>query len=348
MAHSVLRIGEAAVRDQRWDRLVAWYLAHRRALPWRDRPTPYRVWISEVMLQQTQVATVLPYFQRWMKRFPTVEALADASLNDVLSMWAGLGYYRRARNLHDAAKAIAARLAGSGRKAGWPLNREEWLALPGVGRYTAGAICSIALGQQEPIVDGNVERVFSRMFRLANLDRVWEVSESALAVAAKKSKPGDFNQALMELGATVCTPRNPLCKVCPLSSKCKAFLKGEVEKYPHPKQRAPIRQVTEHVLCCVDPARRRVLLVKGRGKWRAGLWDFPRAIDVKAPSSSHVGVGEMKYAVTVHRVRRKYTIAHGARSTFGVKTPLESRWVGIDAPDVPVGAPVSKLLLLLK
>lgn len=331
------------MRDQRWDRLVAWYLAQRRSLPWRDHPTPYRVWVSEIMLQQTQVRTVLPYFLRWMKRFPTVQALSAASEDDVLAQWAGLGYYRRARNLHAAAKLIAERLKSGG---GWPARHVEWLELPGIGRYTAGAICSIALGQCEPIVDGNVERVFSRLFR-KNSKNWWAASRMALDKAvARKVKAGDFNQALMELGATVCTPRNPLCSVCPMRVGCEAYAQGEVEKFPKPKLRARIRKVEEHVACCLDE-QGSVLLVKNQGKWRQGLWDFPLLKDVQTAQGTSVVHGEIQYAVTVHRVRRRYTLSRSKRSGFRLKKKRDTRWVDPSAPAVAVGAPVSKLLRLL-
>ena len=202
--------------------LLHWYDEHKRDLPWRyddgDAADPYRVWLSEAMLQQTRVDTVRPYFRRWTERFPTLDDLADASLEEVLKAWEGLGYSSRARNLHRAVREVRDRFDGR-----VPDDLSTFRSLPGVGRYTAGAVMSIAFDQPHPVVDGNVRRVFARWLDLP------EPGEAMLWSAAEKLVPGDrpgaLNQALMELGATVCTPRSPLCFRCPVSAMCEAYSK---------------------------------------------------------------------------------------------------------------------------
>ncbi|MFT5684983.1 MAG: A/G-specific adenine glycosylase [Myxococcota bacterium] len=202
--------------------LLAWYDIHRRSLPWRDTVTPYRTWISEVMLQQTRVDTVLPYFARFMGRFPTVEDLAAAQQDEVLSMWSGLGYYSRARNMHAAAKAVVALGA-------FPTTLAGVRALPGVGEYMAGAIGSIALGLDVAAVDGNLHRVLARIHR-STTDRkgAWKLAESHIPTG----RAGDYNQALMDLGSGTCKPKSPRCPDCPVSKHCAAFKAKDVHKYP--------------------------------------------------------------------------------------------------------------------
>ncbi|MEP7053124.1 MAG: A/G-specific adenine glycosylase [Pseudomonadota bacterium] len=255
--------------------LLAWYAQHRRQLPWRQSLDPYAVWVSEMMLQQTQVATVIPYFERWMQRFPDVATLAKAAESDVLHAWQGLGYYSRARNLQRAAGRMMDEHAGR-----VPERVPDLLALPGIGPYSAGAISSIAYGHPEPLVDGNVIRVLSRLFALrgdpnrAPLKReLWDLARSLVPAAA----PGDFNQALMELGATVCTPRNPRCSACPLAAHCQALSAGLVETLPELPARAKPTQV--HMVAAVSARAGRVLVTKLRpsaARW-AGMWLFPTA-----------------------------------------------------------------------
>jgi A/G-specific adenine glycosylase len=195
--------------------LLAWFDRNRRELPWRRTRDPYAIWLSEVMLQQTQVATVIPYWERFLARFPTVTALAEAPLDEVLSLWSGLGYYSRARNLHRAANEVVARHGGA-----LPASHAALLALPGFGRYTAGAVASIAFGLPEPLVDGNVARVFSRACAIEGAPGDREREKKLWAEAARwvqGERPGELNQALMELGATVCTARSPRCGLCPLT-----------------------------------------------------------------------------------------------------------------------------------
>jgi len=218
-------------------RLLAWWDTHgRKDLPWQHPRTPYRVWISEVMLQQTQVAAVIPYFQRFVDRFPDIQALAAADLDQVLHLWSGLGYYARARNLHRAARTIVEQYAGT-----FPVRREDIESLPGIGRSTAAAIIAQAHGKRAPILDGNVKRVLARQRRVegpassaATLRALWELAEAYTPA----HRPADYTQAIMDLGATVCRRTRPLCGTCPVNASCEAYAAGVVERFP---ERAPRR-----------------------------------------------------------------------------------------------------------
>src|SRR6266404_3812291 len=210
--------------------LLRWYRRQHRQLPWRATRDPYRIWVSEVMLQQTRVDTVLPYYARWLRAFPTIRALAQARADRVLKLWEGLGYYSRARNLHRAAQTVVREYGGK-----LPRTAEGLRQLPGIGRYTAGAIASIAFDERTPLVDGNVARVFARIFAIrANvksprtLDCLWNLAENLLP----DTNAGEFNQALMELGALVCTPVNPRCAACPMRRVCLAKARGLVDRLP--------------------------------------------------------------------------------------------------------------------
>jgi A/G-specific adenine glycosylase len=216
--------------------LLAWFDRHRRDLPWRAQPgevaDAYRVWLSEIMLQQTTVKTVGPYFARFLARFPAVEDLASADLEDVLRLWAGLGYYARARNLHACAKAVAAH-------GGFPNSEEELLALPGVGPYTAAAIAAIAFDRPAVPVDGNVERVVSRLHAVEEeLPNAKPAIRTLAAGLAPAQRPGDFAQAMMDLGATICTPKGPACTLCPFLGACAAQRRGDAETFPRKKKKA--------------------------------------------------------------------------------------------------------------
>jgi A/G-specific adenine glycosylase len=213
--------------------LLAWYAIHKRDLPWRETRDPYKILLSEVLLQQTQVSRGLEYYSRFLEAFPDIQTLATAPVEAVLKAWEGAGYYARARNLHRAAQIIA--------EHGMPDSLAGFLALPGIGRYTAGAVSSIALGFPEPVVDGNVRRVFARWLLEPNPleDWLWSQAETLL----ERSQPGEWNQAIMELGATVCVPKNPSCASCPISSHCQAFLQDRVAGTPVPKVRAKIKEI---------------------------------------------------------------------------------------------------------
>ena len=244
--------------------LLRWYDAYRRDLPWRRDTDPYRVWISEIMLQQTRVAAVLDHYARWMQRFPTVQDLAKAREQSVLAMWSGLGYYHRARRLHQAAKVIVRERNGE-----FPHTAQGWRELPGIGRYTAAAIASIAFGEPVAVVDGNVERVLDRMFGPSD-DREgnWQRAEALL----DRPRPGDFNQAMMELGATICTPRAPHCLICPLNRWCQSR-GAEVTK----PQAARKRKQLHYALASKSGS---VLLVQRApdAKRMAGMWELPELI----------------------------------------------------------------------
>lgn len=262
--------------EQFQHRLLAWFDQHgRKDLPWQRPITPYRVWLSEVMLQQTQVVTVIPYFQRFVARFPEVEALAAASADEVLQLWSGLGYYARARNLHKAARLIA----GMG---GFPVTLEALSALPGIGRSTAGAILSIAFGQSHPILDGNVKRVLARFYAVngwpgatAVSKRLWQLSAQCTPVL----RVGDYTQAIMDLGATVCTRRRPACPACPLQTGCEAFIQGQVALFPSPRPNKTLPVKQKVFLVLQNPAGE-VLLEKRppSGIW-GGLWSLPEFED---------------------------------------------------------------------
>ena len=273
--------------------LLAWFSKNARDMPWRHDATPYRVWISEVMLQQTQVATVIPYYERFMKSFPTVSELAAADEQKLLKHWEGLGYYRRARSLHTAAKIIVAQYDGV-----FPLDFDQVLALPGIGRYTAGAILSISSGQKQPILEGNTQRVFSRWISLRgtptetpNTRLLWQVAKAMLP----RKDPGTFNQAAMELGALICTPKRPACRQCPISGVCQAYQSGLEEEIPGKVTRVAYEDRTEFAIVMGQSASgrgrtrkttdRRYLIrpLPEGGRW-AGLWDFPRTTDSSPPS----------------------------------------------------------------
>lgn len=254
-------------------RLLGWYRRHARDLPWRRTRDPYAIWVSEIMLQQTQVQTVIPYYERWLKRFPTLESLAAASLDEVLPFWAGLGYYRRAKMLHAAARFVRDECKGR-----IPQEPEELMKVPGIGRYTAGAISSIAFEKPVPLVDGNVIRILTRLFavkkdisRPETLRQIWEIS----AALVPQKHPGDFNQAMMELGATLCLPRTPSCLVCPVSGACRAFALGTPEKFPVKVLREKIQKIENAALILKNPANE-VLIGQqpAQARW-GGLWMFP-------------------------------------------------------------------------
>lgn len=295
--------------------LLSWYDRNKRDLPWRGTKDPYAIFVSEMMLQQTQVKTVLPYYTRFLKELPDWKTLARAKEEKVLKLWEGLGYYRRARNLKAAAQRIVSDHGGK-----VPDTFEGIRELPGIGDYSAGAILSIAFGRPHPVVDGNVIRVLSRIFLLKGPlkagpghKKVWELASSLLS----PKRPGDFNQALMELGATVCLPENPLCLLCPLQTHCGASQKGLQDKFPETAQAQATVEVPMAALLIEKNGK--VLLRKRplTEKWLKGLWEFPsqegstfeealrkleRAAGARAVRQA---VQEVKHQITHHRVQLK-------------------------------------------
>lgn len=252
--------------------LLNWYEQNARELPWRGHPDPYAVWVSEIMLQQTRVETVLPYYERWMSQFPTITALAKAPQQEVLAAWEGLGYYSRARNLHRAAQLVMTKYEGK-----LPEDAEELCRLPGIGRYTAGAIASISFGKDTPALDGNVRRVLARVFNV-NLPirspegekRLWELASENVPAG----RAGDYNQAIMDLGATLCLPRNPDCEACPLGELCQARALGLQEARPV-KMRRPT--IPHHIVTAavIQDEGRFLIAQRPVNGLLGGLWEFP-------------------------------------------------------------------------
>jgi A/G-specific adenine glycosylase len=257
------------------ERLLGWYDQNRRELPWRtapgEQPDPYRVWLSEVMLQQTRVETVRPYYERWLRRFPTLESLANAPLDDVLKAWEGLGYYSRARNFYAAVREVSFAFGGE-----VPADPDTFQSLPGVGRYTAGAVMSIAFDKPRPIVDGNVRRVLARLTDdpAPSETELWDLA-TALVPGAR---PGDVNQSMMELGATICTPRAPRCATCPVADVCASRAAGTQEQRPAPKKSKPLPH-EDTAVAVIQHADGGLLLIRRPLDSRlGGMWSFPMVI----------------------------------------------------------------------
>jgi A/G-specific adenine glycosylase len=288
---------------------LKWYDEHQRDLPWRNVTDPYPVWISEVMLQQTQVQTVIPYYLRFLEHFPNVAALARADTDALLRLWAGLGYYTRARNLQKAARFIVERF---GEK--FPQNYSDILSLPGIGRYTAAAIASIAFGQRYAVLDGNVSRVLARLLRISGdpkssavQRRLWEAAQQLLPL----TRPGDFNQAVMELGATVCSPRQPQCWVCPWAQQCLARQQGLQELLPEKARRLRVRRSLEAAVVIFH--RGRFLIVRRSGqRLLNGFWEFP-STELRQKGSAAKMVARLAgeaYGLNIESVEPLITVKH--------------------------------------
>jgi A/G-specific adenine glycosylase len=332
--------------------LLRWYRRKRRDLPWRRTSDPYAIWVSEIMLQQTQVATVLPYYDAFLERFPDIAALAEADEDDVLARWTGLGYYRRARSLHRGAREVVERHAGV-----LPSDSGALRSLPGIGRYTAGAIASIAFGKEEPILDGNVRRVLARRFGVNEEKRHWELA----AELVRGPSPGDLNQGLMELGATVCLPRAPECRSCPWRRSCHARAHDAVERFPAATPRKPT--VTVRVGVAVIRRGDKVLLERpDAANPLRGRWDFP-AVELGSASSASdelvlslrrrhgidVSVGARLGCATHGILHRRLKLeAHAGSLRRGrVAGSGRLQWVPLDAiDDRPVSGATRKILRL--
>ena len=293
-------------------KLLGWYAAHRRRLPWRETSDPYAIWVSEVMLQQTQVATAIPYYHRFIERFPTPAHLAGADIQEVLKLWEGLGYYSRARNLHRAAGVVVSLFNGQ-----VPDDPAEFISLPGVGDYIAAAVQSIAFGHVLPVVDGNVKRVLARLLEIetpvnrSNAHKIFKIPAGRLICP---KRPADFNQAIMELGAIVCRPRNPDCGICPLSSMCLANRHQTIADYP--KRDAARKVPHRHMAIGVILKKGKMLVVQRQMEgFLGGLWEFP-AVPADARRTDMAGfesliTAETGLEITVDRrltrVRHAYT-----------------------------------------
>ena len=345
--------------------LLKWFDANQRDLPWRKKRSPYRIWVSEIMLQQTQVATVVAYYKRFMKRFPTVKKLAAADQSDVLKLWEGLGYYRRARQMHAAAIEVVEEHGGK-----FPTDFESVLALPGIGRYTAGAILSISLDQKLPILEGNTIRLYARLLEMksdprssANQKVLWEFAESILP----SKRPGDFNQALMELGSEVCKPKTWRCEACPIQKICPTFAKGLQAIIPAKGKKIVYEDLHEAAILVskkVGGQQKWLVRVCGPDARWTGLWDFPRYQIDHQKSEVEIGkelaqtltartglkaklevIGKpMRHAVTKYRIRLSCFEA-GTVSGRLKKQATETRWcTAAELAELPMSITGRKLV----
>ncbi len=334
-------------------RLLRWFDRSQRSLPWRGTKDAYRVWLSEIMLQQTRVPVVVPYYQRFLQAYPTVKKLARAK--SVLRLWAGLGYYQRARNLHRAAKEIVRKHGGR-----FPRLLEDALALPGIGPYTARAILSIAYGQPVAVVDGNVARVLVRLFCLTDADADNRPALQPLADRlVSRRRPGDFNQALMELGSTICLPKLPRCTLCPLEGLCAARQAGMAKKFPRRPKKRPRPRLALKVF--VIEQKGKVLLVREASGYFSGLWHFPYTTgknkkDIRA-NGNEIETGAGRRVATVEHtttmrdlVLRVYQSPVRARDRRAVsESNYPTRWVRLSQVQrLGVGAATRKVAALLQ
>ncbi len=329
--------------------LLRWYGQHRRHLPWRETCDPYRIWLSEIMLQQTRVAAVVDHYRIFLERFPNVDALAAASEDAVLAAWSGLGYYRRARLLHQCAKELVQKHGGS-----FPPNSEALLALPGIGRYTAAAIASIAFAEPAAVVDGNVERVLQRLTGVnLTTPQTWQHAQALLA----NSRPGDFNQAMMELGATVCLPRAPRCPMCPVRKWCAT--RGEARRTASMEHMPPSRQKRKQIWCVLErrdgnrngngqgDSKVRLVQRPRKGSLMAGMWELPQSSEAPRPLPESAHWRTFRHSIT----KTDYTV-HVLRNTRLRNTPLpdaspaaKGKWIAIDRiPQIPITGLTRKIL----
>ena len=318
------------------NRLLSWFHTNARDLPWRRTLDPYAIWVSEIMLQQTQVSTVIPYWERWIRELPDIETLARAPEQKVLKLWEGLGYYTRARNLHRAAKSL------NGRP--FPRDFEDVFKLPGIGRYTAGAICSIAFNQPAPVLDGNVRRVLSRLF--ATGDDLWDLAQDLVSLAARAKMPracGALNQSLMELGAVICTPREPRCGGCPVASLCLARKLGRIEEFPPKVARA---EVTHRRFAVFVHRHKGRYLVRQRADdvVNARLWEFPNVELHNGTTSTRNGrpLCAFKHTITRYRIAVEAFLVDA-------KPRLSGRWLPLSKLcELPFSSAHRKILIALR
>jgi len=325
-------------------KLRQWYEKHCRELPWRGTKDAYLIWVSEVMLQQTRVTAVIPYYERFIRRFPNVQSLAESDLQEVLKLWEGLGYYARVRNLRKAVQKVTAEHGGQ-----IPQDFSEFEKLPGVGDYTASAVLSIAFDQPFAAVDGNVKRVLSRVFLMeeaVNLSGVHKAFKNKADALLDRENPSMFNQAMMELGALICLPRNPECKICPLSSLCAAFKIGKTESYPKRKSADPVPeyQIAAGVVYCEG----KMLIVQRQPKGLlAGLWEFPGGKVKKGENPEHACIREIqektgitaepdsflthvKHAYTHFKIEMDVFLCQYISGDIHLSGPADFRWIGAE------------------
>ncbi len=329
-------------------KLLRWYCSRKRSLPWRDHPQPYAVWVGEIMAQQTRLDTMLPYYRRWMKRFPTTRKLAIADEQEVLAVWEGLGYYSRARNLHRASRQLVA--VNGGRL---PSSPDELRKLPGIGRYTAGAIASLAFGADAPAVDGNAVRVLARLFDVRQPVASSVGRERLWALAAENLPPGraaEYNQALMDLGAQLCTPSNPDCPACPVKLECRAYALGIQEQRPVRGAARPMP--LKHLAAAAIVRRGKALVLQRPEKGLlGGLWEFPNMevkaprnakaklvnLDLELPLSGGEFLGEFTHAYSHFRVQLQAFVFQ-ANGPGGLQTSQKHKWCYITRlGDLPMG-----------
>jgi A/G-specific adenine glycosylase len=348
--HGTVRVSEL---------LLPWYAKVGRDLPWRNSRDPYRIWLSEIMLQQTGVAAVIPYYQRFLVRFPEIASLAAADLDEVIALWAGLGYYSRARNLHAAARRVVTEHGGA-----FPADLKALQALPGIGRSTAGAILSIAFDRKGPILDGNVRRVLARLLALEEDPRAPAGEKLLWSWATELTpdeRPHDYAQAIMDLGATVCMPRRPACERCPLAQLCQARLQGKEEQLPVRRSRKVIPEVRQ-VALLLERQRRFLVCKRPYEGMLGGLWEFPtagvtegqspaeaassllRRFGTEAPPSLAGGVTH-----AYSHFRLDLHLFHSpAPSTVQIAEGLESRWLSAgELTDFPLHGAHKKALTLI-
>lgn len=315
--------------------LIDWYQRVRRDLPWRRTRDPYAIWVSEIMLQQTQVATVIPYFERWMTRFPTVEALAAASLDEVLALWSGLGYYRRARMLHEGACQVVVH--------GMPRCSAEWRKVPGVGEYTAGAIASIGFGERVPAVDGNVARVYARLCADDTAPPALLRKAAVWSLEAMAGDPADWTQALMELGATVCTPTNPQCEACPVAERCLARQQGRITELPVKAEKPSTIELKHVVLVPVYEGAVGMRQIP-KGQWWHGMWECPRGesrseLELLVPPGEAFGPIFHRHVVTRHKIEVEAWLWECSAPCDGL------RWVPLpELEELAVPAPQRRII----
>lgn len=317
-----MRVAQAALR------LTDWYLEHARALPWRENPSPYRIWISEIMLQQTRIEAVKPYFERFLAALPDVRALAEASEETVLKLWEGLGYYSRARNLQKAARLCVEKYGGE-----LPRSYQELLTLPGIGNYTAGAIASIAWKERVPAVDGNVLRVLARLCADGEditRQAVKRGAEDLLTACLPEENPGSFNEGIMELGETICLPNGaPLCMLCPLRELCLAFEQGDVEKYPVKAAKKP-RRIENRTVFLIEVGRNVAIRKRPDTGLLAGLYELPSREGHLTAGEVRAWLAEQKAAVAAVEIlkKAKHIFSHVEWHMVGYRIQLEEELAG--------------------